>query len=351
MLTQYLAMRNGSAEGRSLQGVHTLDADGTFVFRAHSSGRYSVSLLRETSALFHIFLTREEAITYVLDHSDLPSAGLAVPVATRTLSAAEAHVIEAHSVAPIIRAQRRDIFERASSAASAPLPVQTRSALVQSVLDDARTAQVARTNSALSRLAQAPSIDPPTTVPDEFASACSPSRDLLALALDSPIRLADRVPNTRPDRVSLTLRPEYLRRREELRDTTEIAVRTPLEPSVTSDTAAESPPVAARRFLPFRFSVREPSTAIPATRSAPAHSPSSADLDNHAWPDSLHESEFFSRFCTCRTQYLCLAHTLLFLPQHEPSTGTAASLVRSNRRLLRAALRDRDAARSHLSSS
>jgi hypothetical protein len=290
-----------------------------------------VSLLRDTSALFHIFLTREEAITCVLDHhSDLPSAGLAVPVATRSISAAEAHVIEAHSVAPLMRAQRRDIFERASSAASSPLPVQPRSVLLQSVLDDARAALVERTNSALARLDQTSSVAPPTTVPDEFASACSPSRDLLALALDSPLR---------PD----------------------------------------------RRLPPFRFTVRGSPTAISATRTTPARRPSRqtdsaraadsisavsteirlpaassttgsassppVELDNHAWPDSLHESEFFSRFCTCRTQCLCLARTFLFLPQHEPPTGTAASLVRSNRRLLRAALRDRDTARSHLSSS
>ena len=246
MLTQYLAIRNGFAEGRSLQGVHQLDADGTFAFRAHSSGRYSVSLLRDNRVSFHIFITREEATTYVLDTPDLPSAGLALPVATRDVSSAEAHVLEAHSVAPIIRAQRRVILERASAVASPPLPAPSRSALVQTVVDNARAALVERTNSALALLAQTSSIAPPTTIPDEFASACSPSRDLLALALDSP---------RRPDRQL----PPF---RFAARESPSSAART---------TARESPSPATREITPANRPYRQTDTireALAASNSA-----------------------------------------------------------------------------------
>ena len=291
---------------------------------------HSVSLLRDNSVSFHIFLTRDEATTYVLDNPDLPSAGLALPVETRGISAAEAHVLEAHSVAPIMRAQRRVILERASAVASSPLPVQPRSGLVQSVVDEARAALVERTNSALALLAQTPSIAPPTTIPDEFASACSPSRDLLALTLDSPLR---------PDR---QLPPFRFTVRE--------------SPSASSETRATPANRPYRQTDSLRAAHAASNSAVfPELRlpdaSSDALAANSVALDNHSWPDSLHESEFFSRFCTCRTQYLCLAHTLLFLPRNEPSTETAASLIRSNRRILRAALRDRDADRARLSSS
>jgi hypothetical protein len=143
------------------------------------------------------------------------------------------------------------IFRPISQATPAVAHLQSRNQVVVDIFN---------TSPRLAAIDAASSSPPPPTRARQTVPG-TPSTDTT-----SPV--AVRAPITRHDRVSLTLRPEYIRRLEELRDATETAVRTwpPLEPSVTSDTAAESPEVAASSDQRTRDSGRH-------DEFADAHSP------------------------------------------------------------------------------
>ena len=228
------------------------------------------------------------------------------------------------------------IFRPISQATPAVAHLQSRNQVVVDIFN---------TSPRLAAIDAASSSPPPPTRARQTVPE-TPSTDTT-----SPV--ADRAPITRHDRVSLTLRPEYIRRLEELRETA--TLEPTLEPSVTSDTTAESPVVAQRSsaYSTSRDSERQDEFAEAYSPTAEFNRlytdteyPNTPFVDIHytqspasRTSSSLFTSPTFLSFCTCSTGTPpCLAHVLLLANPLDPTANV--STIRQNRRLVRIAASD-----------